>query len=77
MPRVKPRVPRTPEYAAHVDSIERHRDAAYDYAARKDEALEDVTLRHGLPLVVRESGPYRPDLGPEAPATFGILQLSP
>jgi hypothetical protein len=56
MPRV---VPKTREYAAHVNEQANLRDASYEYARRKDEALSSVQQRFGFPSVGRsENGPY-------------------
>jgi HK97 family phage major capsid protein len=63
MPRV---IPKTKEFADHLDERERIRDAAHDYADETKAALDRVARKHDLPLTVRERSAY----GPGAPFSF-------
>ena len=51
MPRVKPKFRPLADTLEEHNAIQaRHRDAAHDYKLATDQALEEVTARHGIPL---------------------------
>ena len=54
-------VPKTKEFADHLDEVERQRDAAGQYNREKTEALERAQRTHGLPTTARDRSVYGPD----------------
>ncbi len=59
MPRVKPKFrPLADTLDEHREIQARHRDAAHDYKLATDQALEEVTARHGIPLSGRGKSVY-------------------